>query len=166
MLRLRSLESHSKLFAYNSSPKVEIRIIHEIILALCTIFIPFLLTCSPFVRLIDSAQAYNESAIGYAWRSSAIQRSDVFIVSKIHPKNLGFDTTIQSIDESLSNLQTDYVDLMLIHSKDCDEGPGALLVCGKGEPKGDWIETWRALEFMVKKGKYYVSVSFNYILML
>ena len=108
--------------------------------------------------MIDSAQAYNESAVGQALKSSGIDRSDVFIVSKIHPKNLGFDTTIESVQKSLANFQTDYIDLMLIHSKDCDEGPGAHLVCGEGEPKGDWIETWKALEFMVDKGRSIIFV--------
>ena len=102
--------------------------------------------------MIDSAQGYNETAVGNAVKSSGLDRKEIFIVSKIHPKNLGFEPTIQSIHESLANLQTDYIDLMLIHSKDCDEGPGAHLVCGKGEPKGDWTETWKALEFMVEKG--------------
>jgi len=104
-------------------------------------------------RMIDSAQAYNESAVGYALKSSGIDRSSVFIVSKVHPKNLGFDTTIESVHESLANFQTDYIDLMLIHSKDCDEGPDAHLACGEGEPKGNWTETWKALEFMADKGK-------------
>ena len=102
--------------------------------------------------MIDSAQAYNESGVGIAIESSGIDRKEIFIVSKIHPKNLGYETTIQSVHESLFNLKTDYIDLMLIHGKDCDEGPDALLVCGEGEPKGDWIETWKALEFLVKKG--------------
>ena len=105
------------------------------------------------LRMIDSAQAYNESAVGYALKSSGIDRSSVFIVSKVHPKNLGFDTTIESVHESLANFQTDYIDLMLIHSKDCDEGPDAHLACGEGEPKGNWTETWKALEFMADKGK-------------
>lgn len=103
-------------------------------------------------RMIDSAQAYNESAVGLALKASPVNRDDVFIVSKIHPKNLGYDTTIESVLDSLANLQTEYIDLMLIHSKDCDEGIGAHLACGEGEPKGDWVETWKALEFMVDKG--------------
>ena len=50
-------------------------------------------------------------------------------------------------------LQVDYIDLMLIHSMDCDEGPGAHLVCQKGEPKGTWEDSWKALESLVDKGK-------------
>ncbi len=103
-------------------------------------------------RLIDSAQAYNESAVGEAIRDSSIDRSHIFIVSKVHPKNLGYEPTVKSIEDSLANLKTDYIDLMLIHSKDCDEGPDALLVCGEGEPKGDWKDTWRAFEEFVSKG--------------
>lgn len=36
---------------------------------------------------------------------------------------------------------------------DCDEGPGAHLVCQKGEPKGTWEDSWKALESLVEKGK-------------
>eukprot|EP00794_Sanderia_malayensis_P007782 gene7782-8627_t len=104
-------------------------------------------------RLIDSAQGYNESGVGNGIQKSDVNRSNIFIVSKVHPKNLGYDSTVLSIKESLANLKTDYIDLMLIHSKDCDEGPNALLVCGEGEPKGNWTESWKALEFMVEKGK-------------
>ena len=42
---------------------------------------------------------------------------------------------------------------MLIHSMDCDEGPGAHLICQKGEPKGTWEDSWKALESLVDKGK-------------
>ena len=42
---------------------------------------------------------------------------------------------------------------MLIHSMDCDEGPGAHLICQKGEPKGTWEDSWKALESLVVKGK-------------
>lgn len=36
---------------------------------------------------------------------------------------------------------------------DCDEGPGAHLICQKGEPKGTWEDSWKALESLVDKGK-------------
>lgn len=42
---------------------------------------------------------------------------------------------------------------MLIHSMDCDEGPGAHLICQEGEPKGTWEDSWKALESLVDKGK-------------
>jgi len=35
---------------------------------------------------------------------------------------------------------------------DCDEGPGALLICQEGEPKGTWEDSWKALESLVEKG--------------
>ena len=45
---------------------------------------------------------------------------------------------------------------MLIHSMDCDEGPGAHLVCPKGEPNGTWVDSWKALESLVEKGKNFI----------
>lgn len=42
---------------------------------------------------------------------------------------------------------------MLIHSMDCDGGPGAHLSCQKGEPKGTWEDSWKALESLVNQGK-------------
>lgn len=72
-------------------------------------------------RMIDTAQAYhNEEAVGRAWKNSGISRSDLFIVSKVWISNYGDDQTMKSIDESLSKLQTDYIDLMLLHQPFCD----------------------------------------------
>ena len=115
--------------------------------------------------MIDSAQAYNESGVGYAVKSSGIDRGEIFIVSKVHPKNLGFESTLASVETSLKDLQTDYIDVMLIHSKDCDGGPGALLVCGEGEPKGTWVETWKALELLVSKGISLYAISKRNVLL-
>lgn len=46
---------------------------------------------------------------------------------------------------------------MLIHSMDCDEGPGAHLTCAKGEPKGTWEDSWRALESLVGKSEFMIA---------
>ena len=46
---------------------------------------------------------------------------------------------------------------MLIHSMDCDEGPGAHLTCAKGEPKGTWEDSWRALESLVGKSEFIIA---------
>ena len=40
---------------------------------------------------------------------------------------------------------------MLIHSMDCDEGPGAHLICQQGEPKGTWEDSWKALESLKQR---------------
>ncbi|XP_068743702.1 uncharacterized protein [Montipora capricornis] len=104
-------------------------------------------------RMIDSAQAYNEEHLGLALEESGLPREDIFIVSKVHPRFLGYHETLQSVEESLKKLKVSYVDLMLIHSMDCDEGPGAHLVCPKGEPNGTWVDSWKALESLVEKGK-------------
>jgi 2,5-diketo-D-gluconate reductase B len=67
-------------------------------------------------RAIDTAQIYdNEAAVGQAIAESNIPRSELFITTKIWTANLGKDTLIPSLKESLTKLQTDYVDLTLIH---------------------------------------------------
>lgn len=72
-------------------------------------------------RMIDTAQAYhNEEAVGRAWRKSGIGRDELFLVSKVWLSNYGEGQTMKSIDESLRKLQTDYIDLMLLHQPFCD----------------------------------------------
>ena len=72
-------------------------------------------------RMIDTAQAYhNEEAVGSAWKKSGVNRDDLFLVSKVWISNYGEGQTMKSIDESLRKLQTDYIDLMLLHQPFCD----------------------------------------------
>ena len=72
-------------------------------------------------RMVDTAQAYaNEEGVGNAWKKSGIRREDLFLVSKIWISNYGYERAKASIDESLRKLQTDYIDLMLLHQPFCD----------------------------------------------
>jgi len=72
-------------------------------------------------RLVDTAQAYhNEEGVGNAVAKSGLKREDVFLVSKIWISNYGYEKAKASIDESLRKLQTDYIDLMLLHQPFCD----------------------------------------------
>lgn len=72
-------------------------------------------------RMIDTAQAYhNEEGVGNAIKKSGIARQEIFLVSKIWISNYGYEKAKASIDESLHNLQTDYLDLMLLHQPFCD----------------------------------------------
>ena len=67
-------------------------------------------------RLIDTAQAYfNEEGVGNAWRKSGLKREDLFLVTKVWISNAGEERAAKSIDESLKKLQTEYIDLLLIH---------------------------------------------------
>ena len=88
-------------------------------------------------RLIDTAQAYqNEEGVGNAWRKSGIPREDLFLVTKVWISNAGEEKAAQSIDESLSKLQTEYIDLLLIH-----------------QAYGDVFGSWRAMEKAYRNGK-------------
>ena len=67
-------------------------------------------------RHFDTAQIYgNEAFLGEALASSGIARNKLFITTKIWNDNQGWDGLINSFTESLANLQTDYVDLLLLH---------------------------------------------------
>ena len=87
-------------------------------------------------RLIDTAQVYdNEAGVGNALKKSGIRRDEFFIVSKIWHTNAGSDKALKSIETSLKKLQTDYIDLMLIHM-----------------PYNDYYSIYRALETAYKSG--------------
>ena len=76
-------------------------------------------------RLIDTAQAYgNEEGVGAAVRNSDIPRDEIFITSKIWVSNMNYERAAASIDETLTKLDTDYIDLMLLHQMMGDY-PGA-----------------------------------------
>ena len=88
-------------------------------------------------RLIDTAQAYaNEEGVGNAVRKSGIPREGIFLVTKVWISNSGEEKAAKSIDESLRKLQTDYIDLLLIH-----------------QAYGDVFGTWRAMEKAYRDGK-------------
>ena len=67
-------------------------------------------------RHFDTAQIYgNEAFLGKALAGSGVNRKELFITTKIWNDNFFWDDLIPSFDESLKNLQTDYVDLLLLH---------------------------------------------------
>lgn len=88
-------------------------------------------------RSIDTAQAYyNEEGVGHAIRKSGVPREELFITTKVWISNAGEKKAKASIDESLRKLQSDYVDLLLIH-----------------QPFNDYYGTYRAMEEAYKEGK-------------
>lgn len=67
-------------------------------------------------RHIDTAQIYqNETEIGDAIRLSPVDREDIFLTTKIWHTNLEHDELLQTVETSLEQLQTPFVDLLLIH---------------------------------------------------
>lgn len=88
-------------------------------------------------RHIDTAQSYfNEEEVGQAIKESGIKREDIFLTTKVWLEHYGEEKAYESILESLRKLQTDYVDLLLLH-----------------QPFGDAYGAWRALERAYKEGK-------------
>ena len=88
-------------------------------------------------RSVDTAQAYyNEEGVGRAVKKSGVPRSELFLTTKVWISNAGEKKAAASIDESLKKLDTDYIDLLLIH-----------------QPFGDYYGTYRAMEQAVKAGK-------------
>ena len=67
-------------------------------------------------RHIDTAQMYgNEKQVGEAVRDSGLDRSEVFVTSKINNNRLDRDAMLRSVDQSLADLGFDHLDLLLIH---------------------------------------------------
>ncbi len=67
-------------------------------------------------RHIDTAQLYeNEAEVGTAIQQSSVDRSDIFLTTKVWPTRISEEDFIPSVEDSLRKLKTDYVDLLLIH---------------------------------------------------
>jgi len=89
-------------------------------------------------RHIDTASLYqNEKGVGIGIKESNVPRKEVFITSKVWNSQQGYDSTLRAFDESLAKLDTDYLDLYLIH----------------WPVSGKYKDTWRALEKLYKDGR-------------
>lgn len=88
-------------------------------------------------RLFDTAQLYgNEAEVGTAFKNLQIPRDEIFLTTKVAEDNQGYDQIIKSVKESLKKLQTDYVDLLLVH----------------WPIERAFFDTWRAFEDLKKAG--------------
>lgn len=89
---------------------------------------------------IDTAQGYdNEIQVGLGIKASGRSRNEIFITTKISNANQGYQKTKESFKQSLADLQTDYVDLLLIHWPDIKHFELT-------------IETWQTLVDLQKEG--------------
>lgn len=86
-------------------------------------------------RLIDTAHIYgNESAVGRAVRDSDVPREEVFVITKLYPNQ--FANAQEAIDEALTKLDIEYIDMMLLH-----------------HPGDNDVEAYKAMEQAVEEGK-------------
>lgn len=101
-------------------------------------------------RHIDTAQAYgNETEVGLGLRESDKDRQAIFVTTKLAAELKDYDSAAKAIDESLTKLGLDYIDLMIIHS------PQPWKVVNQSDnryEKGN-LEAYRALEDAYKAGK-------------
>lgn len=112
-------------------------------------------------RHIDTAALYkDEDLIGDAIKASGLPREEFFITTKVFRTSMGYQGTIRSFEESAKKLQTDYVDLLLIHWPVPEFGPVATEANPARTPETEGIpwpelcqDTWRAMEQLVKEGK-------------
>lgn len=85
-------------------------------------------------RLIDTANAYvNEKAVGRGMKKSGVAREEIFLETKLWPSFYGQE---DAVEKTLERLDTDYIDLLLIH-----------------QPAGDYIAGYRLMERAYKAGK-------------
>lgn len=99
-------------------------------------------------RLIDTAAMYqNETEIGNAVRQSSVARQDIFITTKVHDNDQGFDKTLKAFEVSLKKLGVDYLDLYLVH----------------WPVRATRKETWQALERLYTEGAVRAIGVANYL---
>ncbi|MEY4398021.1 MAG: hypothetical protein RLZ53_597 [Actinomycetota bacterium] len=90
-------------------------------------------------RRIDTAALYgNETEVGQGVRASGIDRSEVFVTTKIWNDRQGYDESIRAINESLSRLDLEYIDLLLVH--------------WPAPAKDLYLDTWKAFEKVYDQG--------------
>lgn len=100
-------------------------------------------------RLIDTAQAYgNECGVGEGVRNCGLPRNEIFVTSKVAAEAKSYESAAASIDETLSKMGLDYIDMMIIHSPQ----PWAEFRIEKRYFKEN-KEVWRALEDAYTAGK-------------
>lgn len=91
-------------------------------------------------RAFDTAYFYgNESSLGKALKNSGVPREDLFLTTKLWNDYQGYEKTFEFFNKSIENLQTDYLDLFLIHWP-CEED-------------GLFVETYKAMEELYEQGK-------------
>ena len=101
--------------------------------------------------LFDTAQAtewYAEPELGAAIRASNVSRESLFLTSKLHPRDLGEQSTLKAFPRSLASLGTSYLDAFLLHYPRCFGN-----LCGPTPAEGTWRDSWRALESLYERGE-------------
>ncbi|PWT72574.1 MAG: aldo/keto reductase [Bacteroidetes bacterium] len=99
-------------------------------------------------RLIDTAEMYgNELEVGKAIRTSGIDRSEIFLTTKVNNRDQGYDSTLRAFEVSLQKLDCEYIDLYMVH----------------WPIRGKRKATWKALENIYTEGRVKAIGVANYL---
>lgn len=110
------------------------------------------------LRLIDTARVYDvEKQVGKGIRNSGVAREDIFLGTKLWCNKFHPDDVEKALDESLADLNTPYVDLLMMHYP-CTFARGEDRFPRDSDGRmihGDttFVDTWKAMEKLVKTGK-------------
>ncbi|XP_013407144.1 NAD(P)H-dependent D-xylose reductase-like [Lingula anatina] len=127
------------------------KIIHAVTHEYTNTYVPKNLSAISLVRLFDTdPEDESETTLGSILSENEYcKREDVFLIVKVHPRNLGKEATRVSIERSMKRLKTDYIDLVLIKAPSCDTKG---FECDADENRGTWQESWKVMEEMNKTG--------------
>lgn len=101
-------------------------------------------------RHIDTAQAYrNERGVGEGINGAKVSRKEVFVTSKVAAEHKNYESAYKSIDETLTKMGLEYIDMMIIHSPQ----PWAEVNQSDNRYFNENREVWKAMEDAVKEGK-------------
>eukprot|EP00879_Flechtneria_rotunda_P018463 GHRR01019367.1.p1 GENE.GHRR01019367.1~~GHRR01019367.1.p1 ORF type:complete len:495 (+),score=162.62 GHRR01019367.1:249-1733(+) len=102
-------------------------------------------------RMFDSAESpdwYKEDQVAAGLAAAKLPREQLFLISKIHPRDLGRNATLAAFKRSLAHFNTSYLNLLLLHYPSCSPGTNCVPL-----PHQSWQESWKALEELAKSGQ-------------
>lgn len=96
------------------------------------------------LSLLQSPDWYSEDQVGAGIAAARLPRDQLFLVSKVHPRDFGRNGTLAACKRSINKLAAGYLDLLLLHYPFCTPGTNCITT-----PHMRWQDSWMALEELV-----------------
>jgi diketogulonate reductase-like aldo/keto reductase len=90
--------------------------------------------------------------VGQALHDSKLPREDYFVLTKVHPRDLGYDSTRRAVNDSLTRLHTHFIDAVLLHYTVCFEPVCTRAETHRTQSAGGWRQAWAALHDLLNEG--------------